>query len=68
MDTSLKKGHPVAAKSKHLFSFGKEATKTPSINVRGTGEGGYFSLKIIHMKTSKLPPQENPDVSLMWHS
>ena len=68
VDTSLKKGHPVAGESKHLFSFGKEGTKTPSINVRGTGEGGYFSLKIIHMKTSKPPPQENPDVSLMWHS
>lgn len=27
-----------------------------------------YLLKIIHMKTSKPPPKENPDVSLMWHS
>jgi len=42
VDTSLKKGHPVAGESEHLFSIGKEGTRTPSINVRGTGEGSYL--------------------------
>lgn len=60
VDISLKKGHPVAGESEHIFSFGKEGTRIPSMNVRGTGEGGYLFTQDNSHEDLKTTSQRKP--------